>query len=411
MRKRLQTSTLIAGALILSTISIAQKNKNETSAAVEFKNNYLPAIAMGDVETAKKSLISAKKYIDLAENDYSELLKTTPDAPAWPKTLWLKGEIYSSFMMVGMQTMDTSFIKLAGEDAIDVSIAAFKKGYDVSDKFDADIRESAYQKHDMLDVMASLLYKGNMFKEAAEVYETEVKFFDAVGEMDTTSIFNAALCYEKVDDYANAAKNYAQLAKINYKGTTCYILASNAYRNNKQIDEARAIIAEGRKKNPNDRDLLLELVNTNIAAGDAAAAEAALSEAISADPKNKQLYYTIGTIYIDLKQNEKAETSLNKALEIDPDYADALYQLGAHLITWASDTRTAASQLKLNDPKYDKMIVEADAIFNRALVPLEKYISKAPNDKDVLTILYKLYVNLGNTEKASEYKKRADAIK
>jgi Tfp pilus assembly protein PilF len=57
------------------------------------------------------------------------------------------------------------------------------------------------------------------------------------------------------------------------------------------------------------------------------------------------------------------------------------------------------------------MLQEADAIFKRALIPLEKFITISPNDKDVLTILYQLYRNLGNPEKSAEYKKRADAIK
>lgn len=402
MKNRLQKSVLITGALILSTVTLAQK-KNETSAAVEFKNKYQMAVATGDYETAKKSLVAAKGFIDLAAEH--------PETKDSPKTLWLKGEIYSNFMVLGMQTQDTSFIKLAGEDAIEVSIASFKRGFDISDKLDDDIRESVNNKHAMLDGMAGMLYTANMFKEAAEVYETEVKFFDAIGEIDTTSIFNASLCYDKAGDYAKAAEGYSKLAKMGYRGATCYSLASGAYRKNGQMAEAKAIISEGRKKYPTDREMLLDLVNINIDEGNAEGAEKALSEAIAADPNNKQLYYTIGTIYIDLKQNEKAEASLNKALEIDPDYADALYQLGAHLISWAGQMRTDASNLKYGDPNYNKMLSEADAIYKRAITPLEKFIVKSPNDKDVLTILYQLYRSIGDTEKSDEYKKRADAIK
>lgn len=401
MKNRLQKSVLITGALILSTVTIAQK-KNETSAAVEFKNKYLTALATGDFETAKKSLVAAKGFIDLAAEN--------PETKESPKTLWLKGEIYSNFMVLGMQTQDTSFMKLAGEDAIDVSIASFKKGYDVSDKLDADIRESVYQKHAMLDGMAGMLYNANMFKEAAEVYETETKFMDAVGEMDSTSIFNASLCYEKAGDYAKAAAGYSKLAKAGYRGAICYSLASGAYRKNGQIEEAKAIIAEGRKLYPTDREMLLDLVNINIDAGDAAGAEKALNEAIAADPNNKQLHYTIGTIYIDLKQNEKAEAALNKALAIDPEYSDAMYQLGAHLISWGMETNTEASNLKMGDPKYNVMLQEADARFRRAIAPLEKYILKFPKDKDVLTILSQLYRSIGDSAKSEEYKKRADAL-
>jgi hypothetical protein len=83
-------------------------------------------------EKAKKSLIAAKGFIDLAAENAE-----TKDSP---KTLWLKGEIYSNFLVLGMQSMDTAFVKLAGEDAMDVSIASFKRGYEISDKFDDDIK-------------------------------------------------------------------------------------------------------------------------------------------------------------------------------------------------------------------------------------------------------------------------------
>lgn len=402
MKNKVAKTSLIAGALIISASTFAQK-KNETSAAVEFKNKYQMSMATGDVEGAKKALIAAKEFIDLA----AEHVETKES----PKTLYYKGEIYANFLMLGMQTMDTTFMKLGGEDALDVAIAAYKKGFDVSDKFDGDIKDAVYQKKAMLDPYANMLYKNNMFKEAGELYMTQADLSSAVSELDSTSIFNGSLCFEKGSEFIKAAEGYEKLAKVGYKGTTTYVLASSAYRKGGNIEKAKAIVAEGRKKHPSDRDLLLELVNTNIDAGDAAGAEAALNEAITKDPNNKQLHYTIGTIYIDLKENEKAEKALNKSLEIDPDYGDALYQLGAHLVTWAGDTKTAANQLKFGDPNYNKMVQQADDTYKRALVPLEKYIGKNPNDKDVLTILFQLNRSLGNTEKALEYKKRADAIK
>jgi beta-lactamase superfamily II metal-dependent hydrolase len=67
MKKSIISSTLLVGGLIISTAAVAQK-KNETSAAVEFKNKYQMALMSGDNETAKKALISAKEFIDLLLN-------------------------------------------------------------------------------------------------------------------------------------------------------------------------------------------------------------------------------------------------------------------------------------------------------------------------------------------------------
>ena len=262
----------------------------------------------------------------------------------------------------------------------------------------------------MINGYAGMLYKGEQYKEAAELYDIQSRYSDAVNELDSAAIYNASLCHEKSENYEAAAVGYERLAKVNYRGTTSAVLASSAYRKAGNIEKAKAVINEARKNNPSDRELLLELVNTNIDAGDAAGAEAALSDAIATDPNNKQLHYTIGTIYIDLNENEKAETALNKALEIDPKYADAQYQLGAHLVTWAGNIKTDANQLKFGDPNYNKMIQQSEDTYKRALIPLELYIESFPTEKAVLNILFQIHRNLGNSDKALEYKKRAEGI-
>ena len=290
-------------------------------------------------------------------------------------------------------------------------IAAFDKAYDAGNKMKSDVEQSVYQKIALLNQFAGMTYNAEQYEAAGELYETEAKYSDAIDQLDSAAVFNSSLCYEKAEKYEKAAIGYERLAKVNYRGTTSAILASSSYRKAGNLEKAKAIIAEARKTNPSDKELLLELVNTNIDAGDAAGAEKALADAIKTDPNNKQLHYTIGTIYIDLKENEKAEIALNKALEIDPNYADAQYQLGAHLVTWAGDLKLQADQMPFGDANYNKVKQQSGEVYERALIPLEKYIINYPEDKAVLTILFQLQRNLGNSEKALEYKKRADAIK
>ena len=397
----LRTLGVFLSIVAIATGSLAQK-KNETSAAVEFKNRFSAALAKGDMETAKKSLIAAKDFIDLAA--------AHPDTKDSPKTMWLKGEIYAYFMVVGIQDQDLDFVKLAGEDGLDQSIKSFAHGYTLGKKFKSEIENSVYQKVVLINTQAGALYNAGQYAAAAELYSVQARYSGAINQMDSSAIYNASLCYEKSENYLAAAEGYERLANVRYRGTNSAILASSAYRKAGNIEKAKEIIAEVRKDYPTDRDLLLELVNTNIDAGDAAGAEAALNDAIATDPTNKQLHYTIGTIYIELKENEKAEIALSKALELDANYVDAQYQLGAHLVTWAGDLKTEANQLKFGDPDYNKLILQSEETYKRALMPLENYIISFPEDKAVLTILFQLHRNLGNSEKALEYKRRADAL-
>jgi len=401
MNKTLKIISLFILICYVTHFSFAQK-KNETSAAVEFKNKYLSSLRKGDIETAKKALVSAKDFIDLAANH--------ADTKASQKTNWLKGEIYANFITLGMQAQDTNFMKLAGENAINESISAFKYGYGLGKKMKSDFESSVKTKAYMLNDMANMLYNLKKFKEAAELFEYQAKYSDAINQIDSLAIYNASVCYEKSSDYKNAAIGYEKLTSIGYKPNTCAIAAASAYRKIKEYEKAINIINRARSNNPSNRDLLLALVNTNIETGDAAAAENALNDAINADPENKKLHYTIGTIYIELNENEKAKISLEKALEIDNNYADAQYQLGAHLVTWAGDLKTEANQLKFGDPNYNKLLIKSESIYKEALNPLESYIKNYPNDKAVLNILFQINRNIGNSSKALEYKKRADAL-
>jgi tetratricopeptide (TPR) repeat protein len=405
MKKRMKNLAILIGTALLSSSAFAQKN-NETSAAIEY-NKFKDQVTMmmmgggSDFPAMQATIKKAKEYIDLAAAN-----ETTKSSP---KTLFYKGEIYTGYLMAF--ATDTVFAETESENYLNIGLAAYKQSLAVSTKFKGDIQESIFQKKQLFSMGIDQLYKEEKYAETGEAYELQVKLSDAMNQVDTVSLYNAGICYEKAKNYMKAGEIFSEAARFNYKLPFSYAKASGNFRLAGKSDLAKNIISEGRKKFPTDRDLLLELVNISIDEGDNAGAEAALAAAIATDPNNKVLHYTIGTIYSQLKQNDKAEAALNKALEIDPQFDDAMYQLGAILVTWAGETKTAANQLKFGDARYDAMLKEADDIYKRALIPLEKYIAKNPNDKDVLTILFQLHRSLGNSEKAIEFKKRADAIK
>lgn len=403
MKNKLIKISFFAGSILLTFTSFSQK-MNETSAALEY-NKYADIWARmmmtgeNNMEAGKKALLKAKDYIDLAA--------VHPETIESPKTLFYKGEIYTGLLLVGAD--DSIYMKENGEALLNQGIESYKKAFP-SKKYKEEVLSSINMKKGLFSMGCDQLYKAGKFKEAREVYDLQVRLSDVVGEIDSSSIFNAGLCAEKTGDYATAAARYKKSAEIEYKAPSIYAVAGNALRKDGKKAESREILMVGRSKYPNDKDILLELVNSDIEAGDNAAAEKSLADAIAADPNNKQLYLTIGTIYIELKQDEKAEVALNKAIEIDPNYTDAQYQLGALLSGSAISMKQEASQLKQGDPNYEKMLAKADELYKKAVVPLEAYIAKNPNDKQVLIILAQIYRSLKNPEKSSEYKKRADQL-
>jgi len=391
---------ILSGVVMFSCHVIGQK-KNETSAAVAFKNTYSMAMGKKNIEAAKKALTDAKMYIDLAaENE---------ETKSSPKTLWLKGAIYSNLFIFGMNTSDSSIIQ-QGDELLSTSKLAFENGFTSSDKFDSDIKESVQQVRLEFSGYASEFYNTAKYKEAGIFFNRQAEFSNIVNILDTNSLYNAALCYERINELSLAAEYYLKVANVGYRSNVTYALAANCLRRDNKIDEAKKVISIGRAKFPNDKDLLLEAVNVYISLNDAVGAEALLNEALSKDPKNIILQITIGAIYVDLKQNEKAEDAFNKALAIDPKNEDAIYRLGSHLVNWAKEIVEQSNQLKYNDPKVAVLEVKSNEIFNRAIAPLEQYATMQPTDKQVLTILSQLYRNIGNIEKSTEYRDKASKL-
>ncbi len=395
------------GIVTFCNLSFSQKTA-ETDAAIKFQA-YETALYSGDFVKAQKSITDAKLSIDqAASND---------ETKNSPKTLFYKGEIYLGYLLAYAQ--DSVMLEEISEKYLEEAVSAFGNCYSISKSiggkvyknYKADLKETIDNKKALFGLAANMSYEQQKYADAAEVYELGAKLSGTIEEIDTVSMFNAGLCYEKSGDLTNAAKLYRQCADYNYNAPDIYTMVSYCYRASGNLTEAENIVTEGRKKFPLDQGLIKELVNNKIASGDNAGAEAALNEAIAGDPYNKDLYYVIGTIYSESNKFDKAEEALNKSLELDPKYEKSLYQLGAILVSWAGNIQDSANTLGYKHPDYKKLLAEANEIYKRAIVPLDQYVSINTEDLEVLTLLWQISRNLEDTVKAEEYKKRMDALK
>lgn len=364
-----KTNWLIAAGFMLIAGTASAQKATETSAALEFRN-YKDKLMRQDMEGAKKSLEKAKGFIDAAA--------AHADTKDSPKTLYYKGEIYSNYFIFGMQAMDTTFIKQIGDDGFDQAVASYKRGYEVSDKFDDDIKQGVGEKKMFLFQFTEVLFTNKLYAEAIELYDMQVKFSSAINEIDTASIFNAGICAENAQQWDKAADYYKRCADLNYRVPEIY------------------------------KKIAITLIN----AGKNEEATVFLQKAVEKFPNDEYLYFYIGTMYIDLKDEAKATENLEKAVQLNPKFNEAQYQLGKHYLDIASRLRDEASQLDVKEQKkYDAMIAQSIEYYKKAAGPLEAYVAAVPNEKAVLISLYQIHKALKNTEKALEYKKRADEIR
>lgn len=360
--------------LALPMTMISQK-QNVTDAAL-IMNKYNP---MAGVIEAKKAVERAKGFIDLAAANS----ETAEDF----KMHFYRAQVY--FAMIELATLSTSSggnldEKLVKEFEV-ISKESFKKVLsDPKKKWNADAEQFINVRSVMAFEMGIKSYNDKKFITAVQLFcaAHAIKSFLGVDFKDAS--INASLSLNNVLDSLLQVKDFSQALKIS--------------------EDAHSIL-------PLNIDIVISIININLQKGDFVNSERYLNKALLIDQKNKQLYYVLGTSYIDLKQNEKAEEALMKALEIDPNYTEAQYQLGAHLFNWANDIKISADQLDLNDPNAPILVEKSNQTLMRSLNILEKYIAINPNEKAVLEILWKSYYKLGEEVKSAEYKKRSQDIK
>lgn len=367
---------LILGLTIaIIPFSVYSQKKNITDAAMLMKK-YNP---MSGLDAGQKIVNDAKVFIDLAA--------VNPETIEDVKMHFYRAEVY--FALIELATMKAVSGNELNEPLLEEYEAKSKESFK---KVMADPKKTWVE-----DAGQFINFRSGMAFEMGLKSYNERKFDQA------TQFFSAAYAIQEFlgIDYNDASIN-ASLS-LNY--------AVDSLLQKKDFDGALKIAEETHKIIPLNIDVIISIININLQKGDLTNSEKFLTKALAIDPRNKQLYYVLGTSYIDLKENEKAEEALIKAIEIDPNYTEAQYQLGAHLFNWANDLKTSADQLNLNDPKAPLLVQKSEETLNRALVVLEKYILINPNEKAVLEILWKSYYKLGNEVKSAEYKKRAQEIK
>ena len=358
----------------LTFTSFAQK-KNVTDAIMSYKK-YNPMT--NGIEPSKKTVEEARKFIDLAA--------VNPETAEDFKMHLFRAQIYYSLIEVA--TMDAAANPLDEakmKEYESISKASFKKVLEDPKKtWSADAQSFIWFRSDMIFNQGIEAYTNKKYEESLNAFLISYYLRMFLGEEYKDAEINATLSLNNhVDKLLDA----------------------------KEFDKAIVSVNSVLEIFPNNIDALISMVNIYLQKEDVANTEVYINKALAIDANNKQLYYILGTSYIQLKQNDKAAEALSKAIEIDPEYNEALYQLGAHYYNWAAETRTAAMNLDMKDPKAKDLEKRANELFTLALVPLEKYIEKNPNEKSILDILYKTNTKLGSIEKGQEYKKRLEVLK
>lgn len=383
MTKKFLTSVFICAAF---SISVAQSNQ------VQNAFNYLKS----------KEYDKAKVSADAA----SEHSSTSTGAKTW----MYRGKIYKAIY----EDKDPNVKKLdanSEEKAVQsfVKCLELDKGKDIyKDEVKGLLVQSAYalnqkfltQKDNKefdaainsLDILSSALpydyeqgmKRNNVTKES--IMFSRYKTFIAAGQKDK----------------AKAAAD--ELISIKYKDVSIYTEMVKVSLIDKDTAQALSYIQKGKILFEDNMALADQEINIYLARKKTNELKDKLLDAISYSPDNEVLHALLANVYEKSGDIENAEKSYLKAVEIKPDYDLVNYNLGAMYFNRGNEWNK-----KLNDlpPKETAKAKEyeqkSNENFKKAAEYLERYY-EVSLDKGTKQQLRKLFLLLGETEKADKYK-------
>ncbi len=384
----------IAFALLFSVSSaFAQKAKIQTA------YNYFKY----------EQLDKAKEAIDeAAVNDGSMNID---------KTWYYRGLIYE-------QIYNSDKFKDLAPNALEVAYLSYKKVLEVDPKseFKDEIEKRlTYVKIDFFN-KAVESFKVKDYASALTNFEYVLK----ITPEDSSANLYAAYSAERGKNNAKAIEHYQKIISMKEDAAAVYRSLAILYKVEKDTSRALFTLQDGRKKFPDDLDLMLAEINIYLPQGKNKEAIDLLNAAIAKDSKNASLYFALGATYDgmgnakDAANNNlakpddrkellsKAKDAYQKAIEDKPDYFEANYNLGALYFNQAAEMLSTINEIK--DPKlYAAAKQNVDAVFNQSQPYLEKALELNPNDHDTLLSLKQLYFRQNSMDKYYKVKDKLDA--
>jgi len=379
---------ITAAFVTISAISFSQSNQ------VQNASNYL----------RNKEFDKAKIAADAASVHESTINN--------PKLWKYRGQIYQEIYFSKDPAIKGLDVE-AEEKALDSYIKCLKND---KDKF--------YQNEEggvrglIVQATAAVSNKANFYKVNKE-FEKAIYCYDLLEQalpydfdqgMKRANITKEKLMYNKFDTYKYAAnkektKEYAdKLIASKYKEPRVYTDMVKLSLIDRDTTKALEYIEKGKLMFEDNMELVNSEINIYLARNKTDELKTKLNDAINLAPDNEVLHAILANLYQKTNEKDKAEAEYVKALEIKPDYEIANYNLGVMYFNTGNEWNDKLGALPPKETaKAKEYEAKANEYFKKAVVNFEKSYEVSP-DKATKQQLRKLFLRLGETEKADKYK-------
>lgn len=388
-------------SLIAVVFAFAQKkpNVNKAKAAME-KGDY--SFAKSEIDRAtedEKAKTKAKTWfykgmIYMAMDTSGVDATTTSGAvSAFKKTVELDPEQKQSINYPNWANAQLSAAQIGITNYVDYTMFSYYSFF-----FNQGIE--LYQKANENDDPTSYVKASKLFAKSYDVMNDSI-----------TSIEYAAYAASLGEDEAGAKTYFKKAADAGSKDKNVYLQLYNTYVQEENYEDALVAIRAGKEIFPNDGDFSKYEINTLIQMDKVDEAKAGLEDAITKDPNNPDLLFTLGVIEEETGNADKAEATYKKALAVDATHYNSNFNLGVLLFNKSQGLikeRNALSYTQQDE--YKALSTKIDAQLNDALPIWEKLYELDATDQTVLETLSYIYSNLKMNDKAEKMQNELDAI-
>lgn len=378
--------------------------------------NIVTALCIGAttfVAAQSNQVQNASNYLRNKEYDKA---KASADAAAVHEStknsakLWMyRGKIYQAIYFDNSETI-RKLDPEAEEKALESYINCLKNDKDNIYKDEV--------KGLIVQASAAVSNKANAYRVNKE-YDKAVKCYDLMEAalpydfdqgMKRNNITKEKLMYNKFEMYKSVPNKektleYAnKLIEMKYKEPRLYTDMVKLSLLDKDTTKALEYIGKGRLMFEDNMELVNQEINIYLARNKTDELKTKLNTAIDLSPDNEVLHVILANIYQKTNENDKAEAEYLKALEIKPDYEIANYNLGVMYFNSGNEWNDKLGALPPKETaKAKEYETKANDYFRKAVVNFEKSYEVSP-DKATKQQLRKLFLRLGETEKADKYK-------
>ncbi|MES2131373.1 MAG: tetratricopeptide repeat protein [Bacteroidota bacterium] len=377
----------IITALFITTATLAVAQSNQVQNAANYLRN--------------KEYDKAKTSADLAAENES----TKSSSKLW----MYRGKIYQAIYF------DTSKVvkKLDAESeekALESYINCLKN--DKDNIYKDEVKGLIVQASAAVSNKANYYKVNKEFDKALKCYDLmeAALVYDFDQGMKRNNITKEKLVYYKFEMYKFAANKEKTLEFANklidmkYKEPRIYTDMVKLSLLDKDTTKALGYIEKGRAMFEDNMELVNQEINIYLARNKTNELKTKLNDAISLSPDNEVLHVILANLYQKTNEQDKAEAEYLKALEIKPDYEIANYNIGVMYFNTGNEWNDKLGALPPKETaKAKEYETKANEYFRKAVANFEKSYEVSP-DKATKQQLRKLFLRLGETEKAEKYK-------